>query len=386
MFSHLSRSVIGLVLFFVFLAGTASSSWGRADVGNTNALKIGAVLALTGSESRFGEGTRRGIELAIEEVNAKGGIQGRNVQLFLKDSRGSVEGAKKSIQELIESHHVMAVLGSVASSRSLAMAPIAQAHQTPLISPSSTHPKVTQVGDYIFRVCFIDPFQGAVMARFVKDVLKKKRVAILKNQTNEYSVSLAEYFKEKFVELGGEITTVQSYRSGSVDFSKSLNRIRKSKPELIYLPGYYSEIGLVVGQARKMNIDLPFAGSDGWDATDFFQSQKDILEGSYYTGHYWPHTGDSRLRTFVKKFKNRFRVVPDALAALGYDATRVLLESLKKVPNLDRTVLKNTIAKTKDFPGVTGSITLDENRDAIKPALVFQVSNGERKYLQQVMP
>jgi branched-chain amino acid transport system substrate-binding protein len=231
-----------------------------------NTIKIGEVGSMTGSEATFGISTHEGLQLAIKEQNAKGGIKGKKIELISLDDQGKPEEAAVATTKLITQDKVAAIVGEVASSRSLAMAPIAQKNKIPMVSPSSTNPKVTEVGDYIFRVCFIDPFQGAVMAKFASETLKAKKVAILRDVKSDYSVGLSNFFAEAFKNTGGEIVVDQSYSSGEVDFNSQLTSIRAKKPDAIFVPGYYTEVGLIAKQARKLGIKVPLLGGDGWDS------------------------------------------------------------------------------------------------------------------------
>lgn len=369
---------------FVLASCKPASQPGRSSSGD---IPIGVYLSFTGSTATFGDSTFKGIQLATEEINAQGGINGRKIVLYREDDRSDAQEARSAVTKLIQRDRVVAVLGEVASSRSLAAAPICQENKIPMISPSSTNPQVTQVGDYIFRVCFIDPFQGAVMAKFAAETLKVKRVAVLTDVKNDYSVGLAKYFKETFTKLGGQIVAEKSYSEGDPDFRAQLTAIKAANPEAIFVPGYYSEVGTIARQARELGIQVPFLGGDGWDSPKLVEGAGNALEGSYFSNHYSHESTDPTVQGFVAKFKTRYNgEVPDALAALGYDAANILFDAIKRAGSTDPTKIRDALAQTKDFPGVTGKITIDADRNAVKPAVVLQVKGKEFKYVQTIQP
>ena len=341
---------------------------------------------MTGSEATFGISTHQGIELAIKEQNARGGVKGKKLELINVDNQGKPEEAAIGTTKLITQDKVIAVLGEVASSRSLAMAPIAQKNKIPMISPSSTNPKVTTIGDYIFRVCFIDPFQGEVMAKFAAETLKVKKVAILRDVKSDYSLGLSDYFKAAFVKGGGEIVVDQTYSSGDVDFNSQLTSIRSKKPEAIFIPGYYTEVGLIAKQARKLGIKVPLLGGDGWDSTKLYEIGGKSLNNSYFSNHYSKDDQAPSVQTFVKNYEAAYKATPDGLAAMGYDAALVLIAAMEKTKNLTPKEIRDAIASTKDFSAVTGKISIDDKRNASKPAVVLEVKDGKFLYKSTVSP
>lgn len=360
----------------------ASSVQGVTD----KEILIGEFGSLTGNEATFGKMTNMGIKLAFKQINDAGGIKGKTLKLFTLDDQGKSEEAATVVTKLITQEKVMAILGEVASSRSLAAAPIAQQYKIPMITPSSTNPKVTEVGDYIFRVCFIDPFQGTVMAKFALEHLKIKKVAILSDVKSDYSLGLASFFKETFTQMGGTVVTEQSYSSGDIDFKGQLTNIKSAGPEAIYIPGYYTEVGLIAQQARQLGLTQPMMGGDGWDSSKLYEIGKDAVNGSYFSNHYTTESSDPAVQKFIADFKNEYGQIPDGLAAMGYDAALVLGDSLKRAAELTPAALRQAIAETKDFPGVTGKITLNEQRNAVKAAVVVQVNGATNKYVTTVNP
>lgn len=357
-----------------------------AEPNDSDTILLGEVGSLTGSEAAFGISTRNGIELAIEETNAAGGVKGKKVAVRVYDDQSKPEEASSATARLISQDKVVAILGEVASSNSLAMAPRAQEAKVPMITPSSTNPKVTEVGDYIFRVCFIDPFQGAVMARFSHDKLGFKRVSILTDKKSAYSEGLTQVFKETFTRLGGKILSVEAYANGDTDFRAQLTNIKKQKPDGIYVPGYYQSVAIIAEQARELGITAPMMGGDGWDSAKLFELGGKAVEGAYVSNHYSAEDPSPRVQDFIKKYNAKFGSVPDSLAALGYDAARVTIEAMKRAPDLSGPSLRDAIAETKDFPGVAGTITLDANRNPVKAAVVLKVEDGKFKYVDTVAP
>jgi len=351
---------------------------------------VGHVGSMTGSEATFGQSTDNGIKLAIEQWNAKGGVKGKPITLRTLDSQGKPEEAAVAATRLIVNDKVNLLLGEVASSRSLAMAPVADGNGTPMITPSSTNPRVTKDKDkvrpFVFRVCFIDPFQGTVMAKFARNDRKIGRVAILRDVGNDYSMGLADYFLAKFKELGGTIVDDQSYKAGDQDFKAQLTAIKNKNPEAIYVPGYYTDVALIARQARELGMKQPLLGGDGWDSVKLYEIGGKAIEGSFFSNHYSPDDPSPRIQEFVKAYKARFGVVPDGLAAQGYDAAMVGFDAMNRAADGSGAAVRDAIAATKDYPGVTGIITIDANHDAVKPAVVLEVKNGTSVYVTTVAP
>ena len=353
---------------------------------NSNEILVGEFGSLTGSEATFGLSTNKGIRMAIDEVNAAGGVKGKKIKVITLDDQGKAEEAASAVTRLITQNKVIAVLGEVASSRSLSAAPIAQQYQVPMISPSSTNPKVTEVGDFIFRVCFIDPFQGTVMAKFASEHLKAKKVAIFRDVKSDYSVGLSDYFIEKFKELGGEVVVDVSYQSGDIDFKAQLTQIRSKNPDAIFVPGYYTEVGLIARQARQLGIKAPLMGGDGWDSSKLYEIGQEAINGNYFSNHYTTETSDPVVQEFIKKFQEKYKEIPDGLAALGYDSAKILVQAMENTTEITSKNIRDQLAKISNFPGVTGKITINDKRNADKSAVVVQVNGPSYKYVTTVNP
>jgi branched-chain amino acid transport system substrate-binding protein len=380
-----ARFAAALTLVFLAACGgnkgdkSAGGSAAPAPTGST--ILIGHYGSLTGSEATFGLSTENGVKLAVKEVNAAGGIGGKQIELKSYDDQGKASEAGTAVTRLITSDHVVAVLGEVASSLSLAGGRVAQQYGVPMISPSSTNPAVTEIGDMVSRVCFLDPYQGWVEAKFARENLKAQKAAILYDQTQAYSKGLKDYFKKEFEGMGGTITSEQAFSGGDQDFSAQLTTIRGTKPDVLFVPGYYTEAANISIQVRKLGITAPMLGGDGWDSTQLAAIGKDAIEGSYFSNHYSWGEDRPEVKNFVEKFKADYGVVPDGLAALGYDAARLLFDAMGRSASLDGKTLAAAIASTKDFKGVTGLITIDANRNATKSAVVVQVKGGMPVYV-----
>jgi len=362
--------------------GAASS----APAPSGDAILIGHFGSMTGSEATFGQSTDNGIRLAIKEVNAAGGVKGRPIALKTYDDQGKAQEAGTAVTRLITDDKVTAVLGEVASTLSLAGGRVAQQYGVPMITPSSTNPKVTQTGDMIFRVCFLDPFQGWVEAKFARENLKATKAAILYDQTQAYSKGLKDFFRDAFEKMGGTITTEQAFSGGDQDFSAQLTTIRGTNPELLFVPGYYTDVGNIAIQVRKLGIKVPMLGGDGWDSSQLAAIGGDAIEGSYFSNHYSFQEDRAEVKNFVEKYKTDYGATPDGLAALGYDAARLLFDAMGRADSLDGKALAAAIASTKGFKGVTGSISMDANRDARKSAVIVQMKGGMPVYVTTIEP
>lgn len=377
----LKSLLIGTLLSFAII-GCKKSGTPAGDE-----ILIGQYGSMTGSEATFGISTDNGVKMAIDEKNAAGGVKGKKLKLITYDNQGKSEEAASVVKKLITQDNVIAVIGEVASTRSLFAAPVAQQFKVPMITPSSTNPKVTQVGDYVFRVCFIDTFQGTAMAHFAREHLKLSKVAILKDMKSDYSLGLAEYFEKTFKELGGTIVAVENYQSDDTDFKGQLTQIRAKNPDGIFIPGYYTGVGLIARQARQLGIKVPLMGGDGWESPKLVEIGKDAVQGSYFSTHFTAESTDPFVQEFVKRYKARYEgEVPDGLAAAGYDAALVLIDAMEKAPELTPQAIRDQLAKTKDFKGVTGAITINDKRDAVKPAVVVRVDGGGVRFVTNMNP
>jgi branched-chain amino acid transport system substrate-binding protein len=382
----LRPSIICIAAFTVtsLLTGCNKSSSVPGAGGDT--IKLGEFASLTGSEATFGQSSHNGTQLAVEEINESWGLLGKKIQLLTEDDQSQAGQSATVVRKLISSDGVVAILGEVASSRSLEAAPICQQNKIPMLSPSSTNPKVTEVGDFIFRVCFIDPFQGAVMANFAQKTLKLQNVAVLTDVKSDYSLGLAKFFKKGFTATGGKIIAEQNYSGGDKDFNAQLTSIKAANPDGIFVPGYYTEVGLIALQAKQLGITVPIFGGDGWESSALVAIGGAALEGDYFSTHFSPQDTTPAMQNFVKKYEAKFKAAPDAMAALGYDSAMMLADAIKKTATTDGAKVRDALSAEKDFSGVTGSITMDANRNASKPAVILEIKNGAFQYIQTVAP
>ena len=383
----MKRTILALLLITTLFTSLACERRGGSTSGDgTGPILVGYYGDLSGRTSSFGQSTKNGVEMAADEINKAGGINGRQIQIITEDDQGEPNKAATVVTKLINQDKVVAILGEVASSNSLAAAPKAQEAKVPMISPSSTNPAVTQVGDYIFRVCFIDPFQGEVMAKFAATNLKAKRAAILYDFNSDYSRGLQQFFKRSFTSLGGQVVTEVSYTQGDRDFSGQLTKIRSANVDVIYVPGYYGEVGVIANQTKQLGIKVPLLGGDGWDAPQLWQLGGAALNGDYISNHYSVDDPSPAIRKFVADYQSRFNIQPDALAALGYDSMKVLADSISRAGGTDSAKLRDAIAATRNFAGVTGQITIDAERNAVKPAVVLKLQDSKFVYETTIYP
>ena len=375
----LCTSIVSLTAAGLGLTGCSKDSGDK--------IRIGEFASLSGKEATFGTSSHEGTQLAIEEINAAGGILGKKLELLTEDDQSKAGEPANAVNKLISGDNVVAVLGEVASSRSLEAAPICQQNKVPMISPASTNPDVTKTGDYIFRVCFIDPFQGTVMANFAANTLKAKKVAVLTDVKSDYSKGLARFFKEQFAKTGGQIVSELDFNAGDKDFKGQLTTIKAAAPDAVFIPGYYTEVALIAIQARQLGLNVPLMGGDGWESSTLVEIGKDAVEGHYFSSHYTSTDSSPKVQGFVEAYKKRFGgKVPDTMAALGYDSAKVLADAMTRAGSTDGTKVRDALAAVKDFDAVTGKITMNANRDAVKSAVILQVKGGKFEYLQTVNP
>lgn len=376
-----STALVATLLCGLFFTGCKKKDGG----GNANEIVIGEFASLTGATASFGQSAHKGVRMAVDEVNASGGVLGKKVRLVTEDDQSKAGEAATVVRRMISREKPVAIIGEVASSRSLEAAPICQQNKIPMISPASTNPKVTETGDYIFRVCFIDPFQGAVLAKFM---LQRgwTKAAILTDVKQDYAVGLTDFFKDYFTKNGGTIVSSQSYSSGDKDFKAQLTSIRSTNPEAILVAGYYNEAGLIASQARELDIKVPLLGGDGWDSPSLVEVAGDAMEGNFFSNHFSAEDKSPAVQNFLSKFKAKYIESPDAMSALAYDATMLLFDAMKRAGTTESPALRDAIASTSGFAAVTGNITLDATRNATKSAVILQIQNGKFRFVETVAP
>ena len=349
-------------------------------------IKIGEVDPLTGGVSQFGIGCHQGFVLAFEEINHGGGILGQKLELVTEDNQSKPGQSSTAVRKLITQDKVVAILGDATSSATLEAAPIAQDDKIPMITPTATNPRITEVGDFIFRVCFLDEFQGRVLAKFTREKLNAGKVVTLIDVKQDYSVDLAKFFKDEFSKLGGKIVGEQSYSTGDTDFRAQLTSIRTAQPDVVCVPGYYQEVALIVKQGRQIGLNMPFVGCDGWADQALLAIGGKAVDGCYFTNHFSPDDQSPIVKEFVARYQEKYGAPPDTFAALGYDAARLLADAIKRAGSSDSKALRDALAETAGFGGVTGQISFDANRNASKPGLIVRVKGGRFEIAEKIAP
>ena len=368
------------------LALSLSHGLASAALSAEDTIKIGEFASLTGKEATYGQTAHQGTVLALEEVNAAGGVLGRQLELLTEDDQSKAGEPATVVKKLISRDKVIAVLGEITSGRTLEAAPICQNARIPLISPGATAPEVTAKGNYIFRVCFIDSFQGTVMAKFALNSLKIRRVAVLSSVSSAQSVGLAKFFRERFTGDGGTVVLEQKYGEGDKDFRAQLTAIRAAGVEGVFVPGYYAEAALICKQARDLGLTVPLFGVDGWESPELIAIGGPAVEGAYFSTHYSPENQSPGVVAFNERYRRRWGGDSNALSALGYDSFMVLVDALRRAGTTDGAKLRDALAATRDFAGATGLITFDAQRNPTKSAVVLTVKNGRYTFVQDVHP
>jgi branched-chain amino acid transport system substrate-binding protein len=349
-------------------------------------IQIGFYGALTGPTATFAISGRNGVRLAVEELNRAAGVLGKRVDLLVEDDRGEAAEAASVVSKLITRDHVVALIGEQASSRTLAAAPIAQSYRVPMIAPSSTNTEVTKKGDYIFRVCFIDPYQGEAMATFARRTLGAKTAALLVDVRSDYSVGLAKAFRSHFEARGGRVVSELKYAEGDSDFSAQITALAANPPDVLCIPGYYTDAGLIARQARALRLPSVLLGADGWDSPKLAEIGGEAIEGAYFSNHYSVDDPSPQARKFVADYEKTYGAAPDSIAALSYDAVYLIADAIRRAGSTDGKRVRDALAETKDYPGVTGTITMDADRNPVKPVFILKVEGGKFRLVEAISP
>jgi branched-chain amino acid transport system substrate-binding protein len=356
-----------------------------------NVIKIGLIAPLTGDVKTFGESTRNGFTIAVDEANAAGGINGKQIEVHIADDKNDPTEAANAGSKIINQDGVKLIVGSVSSKCSIPLSELCQTSGVVMITPTSTNPRVTvrddgSRKDYVFRACFIDPFQGAVAAKFALENLGAKTSAILYDVGNDYVKGLAEFYRDNFSAGGGEIVGYESYAKDDTDFSALITKIKKANPDVLYIPDYYNKVGLIAKQARQIGITSTLMGGDGWDSPDMIKIAGDAIAGGYFTNHYSPDDPRPEVQEWVRKYEARFGTKPDALATLAYDATQLLLESIRRAGSEAPAGVRDALAGVGSFSSVSGNIKLDENGNPIKSVAILRYTESGQEYVATVTP
>jgi branched-chain amino acid transport system substrate-binding protein len=352
---------------------------------NDDEIVAGAFLSLSGPDSTFGTDSRDGIALAVEEINAAGGVKGKKVRVIYEDDKSTTQEASQKVRQLIDRDKVVAVLGEVASSRSLAGGLIANKSKVPMITPSSSAVDVNQGREWVFRTCPTDALQGKVAARFIQEDLKKTKVGIFYAAQDTYSSGLAKSFREAFKKRGGEIVVDKGYQKGETNFRTYLAELKAQNPEVVFVPNYYGDMVLIARQAKELGMPgTMFVGGDGWDSSDLLEGAGAELEGTYFTNHYAPDIPWENSKKFLATFRTRYHKEPTAIAAQGYDGTRILFDAVARAPSVTPDAIRTALLATKDFSGATGPTTINADRNADKPIVIVQIKDKKFTFSKQL--
>ncbi|MDU2064931.1 MAG: ABC transporter substrate-binding protein [Sporomusaceae bacterium] len=358
-----------------------------------NEIKLGANLEMTGTNATFGQSAANGAKLAIKEVNAQGGVLGKQLSLVVADNKSEAAEAANAMQKLITQDKVAAVIAPIASSSVIAGAQVNQDNKVLAISPTASNPKVTvdpgtnKVRDFMFRAAFIDPFQGSVMANFATKSLKGKTAALYLDNSSDYAKGLGQFFKETFIKNGGTIVSEEAYLAKDTDFKATLTKIKATNPDVVFVPGYYQEVGMIIKQSRELGLNVPFLGGDGWDSAKLPEiAGKAALNNTFFSNHYSPDDNSPAVKTFVESYKKEYGQTPDAFAALSYDATKMIIEAMKRANSAEPVKIKDELAKTKDYQAVSGLITFNEFHDPVKSAVIIEMKDGLQTFREKVNP
>jgi len=386
--------VVSLSTLLLFVVATISGCGGTvASTSGSDGIKIGVVYEMTGGTATFGTAAANGAKLAAKEINAKGGVLGKQIQLVIADNKSEPSESSNAMTKVITQDKVIAVTGFTTSSNAIAASAVAEANKIPFITAAATNPKVTvdektgKVKDNTFRVCFIDPFQGTVGANFVLNDLKLKNAAVMIDNSSDYSKGLASFFKDNYIKNGGTIIAEEAYLQKDQDFKALLVKINSLNPQVIYVPGYYEEVAKIIKQAREMGITVPFVGGDGWDSPKLVEiGTSAALNNTYFTNHYSVEDTSPASKAFVDAYKKEYGQTPDAMAVLGYDAMYVMVDAIKRANSTEPAKIREALAATKDFLAVTGKTSINQNHDAVKAAVILEMKDGKQVYRATVNP
>ena len=373
------------------VAGLIAGCGGEKKAANSNEIKIGGNFELSGGVANYGQSTMNGVKLAFKEINEKGGINGKKISLVIADNKSEPSEAANAVTKLINQDKVVALIGPVTSSNLIATTQIATDKKIPVLTPTATSPKATfengKVKEMIFRSCFIDPFQGEVMARFAANSMKVKTAAIYVDNSSDYSKGLAEVFRDAFTKLGGKIVAEEAFLQKDTDFKSAITKIKAANPDVIFIPAYYQEVGMIVKQAREMGVTIPLIGTDGWDSPKLVEiAGAAALNNTFFSNHYSAEDKDPHIQAFVEAYKKEYNQMPDALAVLGYDGALMMIDALKRAGSEDPKKIQEALASTKNLQVSSGILTLDDKHNPLKSAVVIEMKDGKQTFKEKVNP
>jgi len=374
--------MVVLMLFVLSIVAGCSQGGDNGSAQQGDTIKVGINTELSGAVASYGTNAANGALLAIEEINAAGGVLGKQLEPLQRDCK-SVADEAMSVSAALVGEGIVAQIGPLTSGNVAGSTPVMMENQIPLLAPAATAVNVTvdektnKVRDFIFRVCYLDSDQGRRMANFALEDLGVKTAAIYGSTSDDYATGLAKYFKEEFTSKGGTIVAEEGFVNGDKDFRAALTKIKNANPEFIYVPGYYTEVAVLIKQAREMGITCPIGGGDGWDSPDMVSvAGAEALNNTFFTNHYSVEDPDPAIQKFVEAYKAKYNKLPDSFAALGYDAARLLADAIERAGEADPIKIKEALEATKDFPGITGKMSMDENHNPVKNIVVIEYKDG----------
>lgn len=381
---------ITIMLSILIAVGLLSGCGGQDSSSGSGDINIGVIMPLTGSNAQFGQSGKKGLELLEDETNKAGGVLGRKIQFIFQDDEGKGASAANVAQKIINDNQVSAIVGPLTSTCAISAVNIAEQNKIPMVTGTATNTKVTEVGNFIFRTCFIDPFQGQVVAKFATGTeegeLKAKTATILYNNSDDYSKGLADAFKNNFEKDGGKVLEEETYATNDQDFNAQLTKLKSQNADVMFLPDYYSTVGIIAKQARALGIKSVFLGGDGWDSSKLYDIGGSAVEGAYFSDHYSPDDTSDAVVKFIQSFKARNNnEVPDSMAALNYDAGKILLQAISNAGKTDGDAIREALASINTTV-VSGNVKLNIKRDAVKSAVIINAKNGKNTFVERVNP
>lgn len=388
-----AKKLLSVLTAGMIFAGLLTGCGGGSKEAASDDIKIGGLLEMTGGSASFGISSKNGIDLALKSINEKGVLGGKKITLVVADNKSEASEATNGMQKLISQDNVVAIIGPNLSSAAIASSAINNSAKVTAITPMGTNPDVTvnpadgKTRQYNFRACFIDPFQGTVMANFASKEMGVKRAAVMIDNTSDYAKGLAAFFKNSFVNNGCEVVAEEAYLQKDTDFKATLTKIKATNPDFLYVPGYYQEVGLIIKQAREIGLNIPIAGGDGWDSAKLPEiAGKEALNGTFFSSLYSPNDTSELNKSFVAEYQKTYNIKPDVFAALAYDSAVVIAKGIEDAQSADPAKIAAAIANIKGMQGVSGEITFDDKHNPIKSAVIIEHVDGVQTFKAKINP
>lgn len=381
----MKKKMLGIAMALT-LSGSLFAGCSNGGASKSDTIKIGGIAPLTGKVATYGLSVKEGVLLAQKEVNDKGGINGKKVEVVYEDDQADQNASINAFNKLVDDENVAAVIGPVTSGATLAVAPKATQAKVPMITPTATEPTITKIGgDYVFRACYIDSYQGIVMAKYAAKDIGKKTAAVLYNVGSDYSKGVAEAFKKEYEAQGGKVVEYTSYNNGDKDFNAQLTKVKSANADVLLLPDYYDVAGLIAKQARELGIQSQFLGSDGWESEELYKIGGDAVKGAVYVNHYFSGDSAKEVQDFVTAYKKEYNKEPDSFAALGYDSAKIMFKALEDAKSTDGDKIREALSKVQ-LTGVTGKMSFGEDRTAIKGSVLVKVEGEKKSLVTKINP